>query len=44
MNKVSRKEKTATRNKKEKEKKRRVVHDAKGDIRRQGTNRKREIK
>jgi hypothetical protein len=43
MNKVSRKEKSTER--KEKERKiRRVVHNAKGAIRSQRTNRKREIK
>jgi len=43
MNKVSRKVKTTKRKKKER-KIRRVVHDAKGDIKSQRTNRKREIK
>jgi hypothetical protein len=44
MNKVSRKEKTSTRKKKERENKMRLVYDAKGDIRRQGTKRRQEIK
>jgi hypothetical protein len=43
MNKVSRKEKTIKRKKKE-WKIWRLVHNAKGDIRSQRTNRKREIK